>query len=100
MSKHKKRKWRKKYKTVIAKKRLKREIAKEKTFRVELLTYIRRAEQFDPREYALKKIQEANSVKQPQTKQEKYEELVELIRINRYQTHKIKPKHKVADIDM
>lgn len=94
MKKHKKKKWRKKFKSVLAKKRLKREIAKEKAFRVELLTIIRRAENFDPREYAMRKIAEMNNIPHVQTPEERREELKELIRINRYQTTYIKPKHR------
>lgn len=94
MKKHKRTKWRKKFKALLAKTRLKREIAKEKVFRVELLTMIKRAEQFDPKEYALRKIKEANSVKKELTREERLEDLKELIRKNRYQVDYIKPKHK------
>lgn len=94
MKKHQKRKWRRKFKCILAKTRLKREIAKEKTFRVELLTMIRRAEEFEPRDYALRKIQESLGQKQIKTKEEKFEELKELIRVHRYQTTYVKPKHK------
>lgn len=94
MKKHQKRKWRRKFKCVLAKKRLKREIAKEKTFRVELLTMIRRAEQFDAREYALRKIHEINTKPREKTKEDNFEELKEKIRVHRYQTDYIKPKHK------
>lgn len=98
MKKHKRIKWRKKFKSVIAKKRLKREIAKEKAFRVELLTYIRRAESFDPKEYSLRKIAEMNKVVRERTKEERLEELKELIRKNRYQTDYVKPKHRKAEM--
>lgn len=94
MKKHRKQKWRKKFKCLLEKRRLKREIGKEKAFRVELLTYIRRAEQFDPREYALAKIAEVNNRPRDKNREEKLEELKELIRINRYQTDYIKPKHR------
>lgn len=98
MKKHKRIKFRKKYKCLLAKQRLKREIAKEKTFRVELLTMIRRAETFDPREYALRKITEANKKPKELSKQERLEELKELIRQNRHQVTYIKPTHRRADI--
>ena len=98
MKKHKLRKFRKKFKCLLAKQRLKREIAKEKTFRVELLSMIRDAEKFDPKEYALKIINEINSKPRELTKEEKLEELKELIRKNRYQVDYIKPKHRRADI--
>lgn len=94
MKKHRKKKWRRKFKCLLEKRRLKREIGKEKAFRVELLTYIRRAEQFDPKEYALAKIAEINSRPREPTKEEKLEELKELIRKHRYQTDYIKPKHR------
>lgn len=94
MKKHQRRKWRKKFKCMLAKRRLKREIAKEKTFRTELLTMIRRAEQFDPREYAVNKIREMNNRPRPLTKQEWFEDIKEKVRVNRYQTTYIKPKHQ------
>jgi hypothetical protein len=97
MKKHRRKKWRKKFKSVIAKMRLKREIAKEKTFRVELLTMIKRAEQFDPKEYAIRKINEINNKPREPTREERLEELKELIRKNRYQVDYIKPKHKRAN---
>lgn len=98
MKKHKRQKFRKKFKCLLAKQRLKREIAKEKTFRVELLTMIRRAETFDPKEYAIRKIAEANNKPKELSKEERLEELKELIRQNRYQVTYIKPKHKRADM--
>lgn len=98
MKKHQRRKWRRKFKCVIAKERFKREIAKEKTFRVELLTIIKRAEQFDPKEYALRKIREANDKPVEISKEERLEQLKELIRKHRYQTHYVKPKHRRAEI--
>lgn len=94
MKKHQRTKWRRKFKCILQKTRLKNEIAKEKTFRVELLTMIRRAEEFDPREYAMRKIFETKNKPLEKTKEEKFEEIRELIRINRYQTDKIKPRHK------
>jgi hypothetical protein len=97
MKKHRRKKWRKKFKSVIAKMRLKREIAKEKNFRVELLTMIKRAEQFDPREYALRKIREINNRPKEQSPDERLEQLKELMRKNRYQVDYIKPKHRRAD---
>lgn len=97
MKKHQRRKWRKKFKTMLSKLRLKREISKEKAFRVELLTIIRAAERFDPKEFALKKISEMNNIVPEPTKEDKLEELKELIRKNRYQTHYIKPKHRRID---
>lgn len=97
MKKHRRMKWRKKYKCLLAKHRLKREISKEKTFRVELLTMIKRAEQFNPQEYALAKIREINSRPKELTREERLEELKELIRVNRYQVTYIKPKHKRAE---
>lgn len=100
MKKHKRRKWRRKYKCLLAKVRLKREIAKEKTFRVELLTMIKRAEQFDPKEYALNKINELNRKSKELTREERFEELKELIRKNRYQVDYIKPKHRRAEISV
>ena len=94
MKKHQRRKWRRKYKCALAKQRLKRVIAKEKAFRVELLTMIRRAEQFDPKEYAMRKIHEINSVPRKLTPEERFEDVRELVRVNRYQTVYIKPRHK------
>lgn len=99
MKRHKRRKWRRKFKSLLAKKRLKREIQKEKIFRVELLTMIRRAEMFDAKEFALRKIAEINSTPTPKSKQEEYYELKEKIRVNRYQTDYIKPPHKRSDVD-
>lgn len=98
MKKHQRKKFRKKFKFLLAKKRLKREIAKEKTFRVELLTVIRDAESFDPREYAMRKITEMNNVVKELSKEEKLEQLKQLIRENRYQVDYIKPKHRRIDI--
>lgn len=98
MKKHRRKKWRKKFKALLAKRRLKREIAKEKTFRVELLSMIRKAETFDPREYALRKIAEINNKPKELTKEEGIENLKQLIRENRYQVDYIKPKHRRADI--
>lgn len=97
MKKHQRKKWRKKFKSLLAKERLKREIAKEKAFRVELLTMIREAEQFDPKEFALRKIAEANDIPQEKSKEELFEELKEKIRINRYQVDYVKPKHRTCD---
>lgn len=98
MKKHQKRKWRKKFKCLLAKQRLKREIAKEKLFRVELLSAIRDAERFDPREYAMKKLSEIHNKPKELTKEDKLEQLKQLIRENRYQVTYIKPKHRRADI--
>lgn len=98
MKKHKRTKWRRKFKTLLTKIRLKRNIAKEKAFRVELLTMIRQAENFDPREYAMKKIAEINQVQRPPSRDERLEELKELIRKHRYQTNYVKPKHRRSDI--
>lgn len=98
MKKHRRRKFRRKFKCLLAKKRLKREIAKEKTFRVELLSMIRRAETFDPKEYALKKIAEINNKPKELSKEDQLEKLKELIRENRYQVTYIKPRHRRADI--
>lgn len=98
MKKHKKIKWRKKFKCLLAKQRLKREIAKEKIFRVELLTAIRDAENFDPREYAMKKLSEIYNKPREMSREESLEHLKQLIRENRYQVTYIKPKHKRADI--
>lgn len=97
MKKHQRKKFRKRFKCLLAKRRLKREIAKEKAFRVELLTIIKRAEQFDPKEYAMKKIAEINSKPKELTREERLEELKELIRKHRYQVDYIKPKHKRAE---
>lgn len=98
MKKHQRIKWRKKFKSLVAKQRLKREIAKEKNFRVELLSMIRQAEQFDPKEYALRKLSEVYNKPKELTKEEKLENLKELIRKNRYQVDYIKPKHRRAEI--
>lgn len=97
MKKHKLRKFRKKYKALLAKNRLKREIAKEKMFRVELLSMIRDAENFDPKEYALRCIEEQNSKPVELTVEEKREELREKIRIHRYQVDYVKPRHRRAE---
>lgn len=99
MKKHKRKKFRKRFKSLLEKQRLKREIAKEKAFRVELLSIIKRAEQFDPREYALQKLAEVRTRPRERTKEERLEELKELIRVNRYQVDYIKPKHKRAELD-
>lgn len=98
MKKHRRTKFRKKFKCLLAKQRLKREISKEKAFRVELLTMIRRAELFDPKEYALQKIAEMHNKPRELTKEEKLEEIKELIRINRHQVTYIKPKHRKAEV--
>lgn len=98
MKKHRRIKWKKKFKCLLAKRRLKREIAKEKAFRVELLSAIRAAENFDPKEYALRKIAEENNKPRELSKKEKFENIKELIRKNRYQTTYIKPKHARAEV--
>lgn len=98
MKKHQKRKWRKKFKCLLAKQRLKREIAKEKSFRVELLSHIRDAENFDPRQYAMQKLSEIYNQPKEMTKEEKLEHLKQLIRENRYQVTYIKPKHRRAEL--
>lgn len=98
MKKHRRRKFKKKFKCLLAKQRLKKEIAKEKAFRVELLSAIRLAENFDPKEYALRKIAEENNKPRELSREEKLEQLKELIRKNRYQTTYIKPNHFKADI--
>lgn len=94
MKKHRRRKFRRKFKCLLEKRRLKREIAKEKAFRIELLSMIRSAENFDPREYALRKIAEANNKPIPPTPEEKIEELRELIRKHRFEVDYIKPRHR------
>lgn len=98
MKKHQRRKWRKKFKCLLAKQRLKREIAKEKQFRVELLSMIRMAEQFDPKEYALRKLSEIHNKPRELSREERLEQLKELIRKNRYQVTYIKPKHQRAEL--
>lgn len=98
MKKHQRKVWRKKFKCLLAKKRLKREIVKEKTFRVELLSMIRQAELFDPKEYALRKLSEKYNQPREPTREEKYDELRELIRKNRYQVTYVKPKHRRAEV--
>lgn len=98
MKKHQRKVWRKKFKCLIAKQRLKREIVKEKTFRVELLSMIRQAELFDPKEYALRKISEKYNKPHELTREERFEQLKELIRKNRYQVTYVKPKHRRAEI--
>jgi len=97
MKKHQRRKFRKKYKCLLMKTRLKRLIAKEKAFRVELLTMIRRAEEFDPREYALRKIRELERAEKVETREMVFEKIREKYRINRYQTDYVKPRHKKCD---
>lgn len=98
MKKHQRKKWRKKFKCLLAKQRLKREISKEKNFRVELLSMIRMAEMFDPKEYAMRKLSEVYNKPRELTKEESIDELKELVRKNRYQVDYIKPKHQRADI--
>lgn len=97
MKKHKRRKFRKRFKFLLSKQRLKREIAKEKAFRVELLTMIRKAETFDPKEYALRKLDEIKNRPKELSREEKLLQLKELIRQNRYQVDYIKPAHKRVD---
>lgn len=98
MKKHQRRKFRRKFKSYLEKRRLKREIAKEKAFRVELLSMIRAAENFDPKQYALRKIAEANDKPVELSREERLEQLKDLIRKHRYQVDYIKPKHRRAEL--
>ena len=94
MKKHKLKKFRKKFKTLIAKRRFKREIIKEKTFRTELLSMIREAEEFDPKVYAQNALEKAKLESKKVTWSDIYEDIREKCRVNRYQTWYIKPRHK------
>lgn len=99
MKKHHKIKWRKKFKSFLESQRLYREIVKEKAFRVELLSMIREAENFDPKQYVLDRIAEQDEKSKVKSKEERFEEIKELIRQNRKETFYVKPKHIKADLD-
>lgn len=66
MKKHKLRKLRKKMKFVWGKERQNRELKKEKAFQAFLLDNIKRAQMFDPAQYAAEKLSKVKEVELPQ----------------------------------
>lgn len=92
MNKHKLKKRRKKYLSVILRTRMKKEIAKEKLFRAELLSQIREAEKFDARAYVNHVL--TTIAKKPRVKSrwEIQDELYEKKRKYRSNVDQIKPE--------
>jgi hypothetical protein len=91
MNKHKLRKFRKKMVAFIKKVRMRREIRKEKAFRVELLAQIKEAEKFDAESYVKKVLQTIDSVPKKETLWERRERIRALQRIHRSNVQLIKP---------
>ncbi|CAG2166169.1 unnamed protein product [Oppiella nova] len=92
MSKHKRKKWRRKMLAFLKKKYLRRNIKKEKTFRAELLAQIKEAEEFDAEKYVQNILQTIDSMPQEDTREQKIEKIKDLIRKNRKETNLIPPK--------
>jgi len=92
MKRHQLRKFRKKFLCDIKRKRLKREIQKEKNFRAELLAQIKEAEEFDPEVYVKNMLKTIDNMPKPETWAQKEEKILELIRKNKSETNFVKPK--------
>lgn len=92
MNKHKLRKRRKKYLSVILRTRMKKEIAKEKLFRAELLSQIREAEKFDAKAYVHHVLSTISKKPREKTRWEITDELYEKKRKNRFNVDLIKPE--------
>lgn len=97
MKKHQRKKWRKKNLAMIKRRILERNIAKEKQFRAEILAQIKEAEEFDPQSYVQNILYTIDNVPQAETKQQRYERYMDLIRKNRQQTHLTMPKFEKID---
>lgn len=91
MKKHHLRKWRKKYLSVILNKAKTREIRKEKTFRTELLTEIKKAENFSAEKYVDGVIRTIEKAPKENT-ESSLNELFDLIRKHKFETTIVRPK--------
>ena len=91
MNKHKLKKRRKKYLAVILKTRMKKEIAKEKLFRAELLGQIREAEKFDAKSYVNYVLSTIEKKPRKKSFWERQDEMYEKKRKNRSNVDIIKP---------
>lgn len=92
MKKHKLLKFRKRYLSLIKKVRMKRNIKKEKAFRVEILAKIKEAENFDPKQYIENMLNTIQNAPKPMTKEERLEHALNLIKIHRSENHMFKPR--------
>lgn len=91
MNKHKLKKRRKKYLAVILRTRMKKEIAKEKLFRAELLSQIREAEKFDAKSYVNYVLSTIEKKPRKKSFWERQDEMYEKKRKNRSNVDIIKP---------
>ena len=92
MKKHKLQKWRKKFKVLLEKLRLRKNIKKEKAFRAELLAQIKEAEEFDPEAYVKNILNTIDNMPKKETEEEIVEKRRDLIRKNRSDTIYTAPK--------
>jgi menaquinone-dependent protoporphyrinogen IX oxidase len=92
MNKHRRRKFEKKYASLIKKTRMKREVKKEKLFRAELLAQIKEAEQFNAETYVRKMLDTIDRKPQRESLWERRERIMSLKRIHRTNVDLIRPK--------
>ena len=92
MKKHKLQKWRKKFKVLLEKLRLRKNIKKEKAFRAELLAQIKEAEEFDPEAYVKNILNTIDNMPKKETEEEIVKKRRDLIRKNRSDTIYTTPK--------
>jgi hypothetical protein len=92
MKKHQYKKFIKKYLSLIKKVRMKRNIKKEKAFRVEILAKIKEAEDFDPQKYIEHVLGTIENAPKPMTSKERLEYALDQIRLHRSENHMVKPK--------
>ena len=92
MNKHRLRKFRKKYATLIKTRKMRREVAKEKLFRAELLAQIREAEQFDAEVYVKTMLHTIDKCPQQESLWERRERFIRLKRQYRSNVDLLRPK--------
>lgn len=92
MKKHKLRKLRKKMYFLWAKRRFRREKAKEQAFRAELLSQIHEAQAFDAEKFVKGVFDSIRNRPRPETREERRERMLDLMRKHRSNVQYIKPK--------
>ncbi|XP_023226544.1 uncharacterized protein LOC111627203 [Centruroides sculpturatus] len=94
MKKHQLRKLRKRMYFVWERRRIKKEMRKERAFREELLAMMKEAEEFDAEKYVADILHTIQNKPHIETKEERIERIRELMRKNRSNTNVIQPSYK------
>ena len=92
MKLHQRKKWRRKYRVLIAKMELRKSVKKEKLFRAELLAQIKGAEQFDAEKYVNNMLETIDKMPREETIPERANRLRDLKLKYRTQTVLVPPK--------